>query len=302
MRNSPAAHSRAAVSRMTVHLYAICWNEMRMLEYFFRHYDQFVDRFVLFDDGSTDGTIEYARARPNVEVRPFPRSVADSFVLSQQALQNECWKESRGAADWVIVTAIDEHIHHPDLKRYLEECSHRGVTYIPALGFSMVSESFPGPHEHLARTRTIGAPDAMFSKLRIFDPDAIEEVHFAIGGHGASVTGRRVLPDRDELLLLHYKDLGVEYVRERHRALGERLLPVDIENKWGYQYFFTVERAAARVQKLGAKAIDVSSGDYCPWRDHQAPRWWRPLPPVRQAAPRSRMRRIFDALRGSFHG
>ena len=275
---------------------------MRMLGYFFRHYEPVVDRFVLFDDGSTDGTVEFARSRPDVEVRPFPRGAADSFVLSQQALQNECWKESRGVADWVIVTAIDEHIHHPDLKRYLDECRRRGVTYIPALGFSMISESFPAPDEYLASTRTMGAPDAMFSKLRIFDPAAIEETQFAIGGHGASVAGRCVLPDRDELLLLHYKDLGIEYVRERHRALGERLGSVDVQNKWGYQYSFTEERAAARLQKLGATAIDVTSSEYRPWQDHPAPRWWHPQPEVKPAAPRSRMRRLFDALRGAFDG
>ena len=223
-------------------------------------------------------------------------------MLSQQALQNECWKESRGVADWVIVTAIDEHIHHPDLKRYLDACRQRGVTYIPALGFSMISESFPAPDEYLTRTRTMGAPDTMFSKLRIFDPAAIEETHFAIGGHGASVAGRCVLPDRDELLLLHYKDLGIEYVRERHRALGGRLGAVDVQNNWGYQYSFTEERAVARLQKLGAQAIDVTASDYRPWQDHPAPRWWHPQPELSPVAPRSRLRRMFEALRGAFQG
>ena len=59
---------------MTIHLYAICWNEIRLLRFFFRHYDSLVDRFVMFDDGSTDGTIEYLRGKPKVEVRPFPRA------------------------------------------------------------------------------------------------------------------------------------------------------------------------------------------------------------------------------------
>lgn len=276
---------------------------MRVLGFFFRHYENLVDRFVLFDDGSTDGTVEYARSKPNVEVRPFPHSVPDSFVLSQQALQNQCWKESRGVADWVIVTAIDEHIHHPDLKRYLETCKRRGVTYIPALGFTMISEYFPDPNEHLARTQTFGAPDWGWSKLRIFDPNAIEETHFAVGGHEARVEGRRVLPDRDELLLLHYKDLGVEYVRERHRALGGRLRPVDIKYRWGHQYFFTAEEYDLVRQKLRAEVVDVSSRDYCSWRDHEGPRWWRSAPAHEQVSQRSRMQRLLEALLSNpFHG
>ena len=30
-----------------------------MLAFFFRHYDPWVDRYVIYDDGSTDGSLEY---------------------------------------------------------------------------------------------------------------------------------------------------------------------------------------------------------------------------------------------------
>jgi glycosyltransferase involved in cell wall biosynthesis len=103
---------------MRVDLYTICWNEERMLPFFFRHYDALVDRYVVHDDGSSDATLSLLAAHPRVERRRFPRSVADSYVLSAQALHNTAWKESRGRADWVILTAIDEHLHHPDLPGY----------------------------------------------------------------------------------------------------------------------------------------------------------------------------------------
>src|SRR3954464_14981979 len=105
-----------------IHLYAICWNEERMLPYFFRHYERWVERFVIYDNGSTDSSLALLRARPDVELRAFPWTHPDSFVLSQRALQNTCWKESRGKADWVIVTAIDEHIHRSRMLPYLRAC------------------------------------------------------------------------------------------------------------------------------------------------------------------------------------
>ena len=36
---------------MTIHLYALCWNERCILRQFFAHYDQFVDEFESVDDG-----------------------------------------------------------------------------------------------------------------------------------------------------------------------------------------------------------------------------------------------------------
>ena len=67
---------------MIIHLYTISWNEARLLGYFFRHYDRWVDRYFVHDDGSTDGTLEILRSHPKVVVRAFPRTVPDSFVLS----------------------------------------------------------------------------------------------------------------------------------------------------------------------------------------------------------------------------
>jgi hypothetical protein len=260
---------------MTIHLYAICWNEMRLIDFFFRHYEDFVDCFVFFDDGSTDGTLEYLHKKPNVEVRPFPRTDPDSFVFSQQALQNTCWKESRGVADWVIVTAIDEHLYHPSLVRYLADCKREGVTCIPALGFQMVSAEFPRAGEHLARTRSWGAPDEEFNKLRLFDPDAVAETNFVPGGHRSEVEGRCVFPKRDELMLLHYKYLGTEYVRARDPALGQRLGAADREQNFGFQYFYSDAQYRELHAERLARAIDVSCPSYFPWSDHPAPRWWR---------------------------
>jgi Glycosyl transferase family 2 len=96
------------MTRPVIHLYTVCWDEADMLGFFFRHYDPWVDRYVIYDDGSTDGSLEILRAHAKVEVRSFSCTEADSFVLSQNALQNEMWKESRGHADWVVITAIDE--------------------------------------------------------------------------------------------------------------------------------------------------------------------------------------------------
>lgn len=258
---------------MKIDLYAICWNEARMLGFFFRHYEPFVQRFIIYDNGSTDETGTLLRRKSNVEVRAFPNSRPESFVLSAKALQDQCWKESRGRADWVIVTAIDEHIFHPQLERYLRHCKRRGITYIPALGFQMLTRDFPAAEEHLASTRTKGAPFSMMSKLRIFDPDAIAESDFAIGGHGAAPTGRLRLPWRDELLLLHYKFLGIDYTRNRSAVLKTRMGSHDRAKSWDDLY--GERRVEKDWQGFADRLVDLRDPAYVPWLDHVEQRWWR---------------------------
>ena len=206
----------------------------------------------------------------------FPIPIQKSLSLSVQAWRNQCWKESRGVADWVIVTDVDEHLHHPRIEAYLSACKRRGVTYMPALGFDMVTDSFPHPDEHLARTRTRGAPSANYSKLRIFDPNAIEEVNFPVGAHAASPSGRLVLPKKDRLLLLHYKQLGADYFLPRNAALGRRLRTRDVERRWGHHYFFDAAENERQLALLRERLVDIADKHYRPWRDHRERRWWRP--------------------------
>lgn len=261
--------------RPEVHLYSILWNEARMLEFFFRHYDPWVTRYVFFDDGSDDGTHEIIAAHPRAELRRFERAVPDSFVLSSQRIHDEAWKESRGLADWVVITAVDEHLHHPDLPGYLDRCMSRGVTLVPALGYQMVAEEFPPPGTHLATSLRSGAPWHVMNKLSLFSPDAIEETGFAVGRHNAAPRGRLVLPRRDELLLLHYKYLGRRYVKERHAFLARGLGALDRANSWGAQYLWDEDGQDEAFRRFAAAAIDTGAPGFRPWKTPPRPRWWR---------------------------
>jgi Glycosyl transferase family 2 len=262
--------------RNRVHLYTVSWNEQAMLGYFFRHYDRFVDRYVFYDDGSDDGTRERLEAHPRVEIRRFERTDPESFILSARALYDRHWKESRGAADWVIVGAVDEHLWHPHFEEYLAAMQASGVTAIPGLGFEMTGTSFPGPDDMLVETSVLGVPEGHWNKLNLFDPNAIEETHYAVGRHTAAPTGRVVYPDRDEVLLLHYKYLSIDYVAPRHALLATGLGPTDRRKRWGHQFDFDREQLLRKIADLNASAMDVPGLGPRADAVSMSPRWWRP--------------------------
>ena len=239
-----------------VHLYALCWNEERMLPYFFRHYDQTVARYFIFDNGSSDRSVEMLKGHSKVTLGHFEVS-GDSFVSAALEHYNHCWKSSRGQADWVIVCNVDEHVYHPELRGYLRECTRQGVTLVIPEGYNMVADQFAETEQRLYEVIRHGMKDEFWGKPEIFDPNKIEEINFEPGRHTAAPSGVVVTPRNTRTKLLHFKYIGLDYVCRRHSELRSGLRAVDIENGWGNQYLWDQQRNEEEYQRLKANAVQV---------------------------------------------
>jgi hypothetical protein len=227
-----------------------------MLPFFFRHYDPLVERYVIYDNGSTDGSLALLKENRKVSLRHF-EVTGDSFVEEERRLSDVIWEESRGSADWVIVLDIDEHLFHPDLAGYLRQCSESGITALRGIGYEMVADHFPTPERALVESVTLGARSAGHDKLCIFNPDAVTHTHFRPGRHVAFPEGRITWPEQPEMLLLHYKQLGVEYAIQRSAELRQGLREGDLAQHWGVQYSWSPAEIAARWARLRAEAAPV---------------------------------------------
>ena len=258
---------------MRVHLHTLCWNDRGGLDYFFRHYRPWVDRFYILDDGSDDGTREYLGAQPDVVLGRLHHVEPQSWVLSAKHIYDTDWKRSRGEADWVVVANIDEHLHHPDMPAYLQDALRRGVTVIPALGYQMMVDD-PPPDGVLWRDRPMGAPWANMSKAQIFRPDSLSATNFAVGRHLMDPQGTIRLPERDDVANLHYKFLGgIAALHRRHQQQAGRLGPVDRANRWGHEYDWPLAKLETHFAAFRSNLVDTSAVDH--HATHPARRWWR---------------------------
>ena len=241
---------------MKVHLYALSWNEELIIPFFLRHYEPLVDRMVIYDDGSNDCSLELLAASPKVELRRFT-GMGDSFVLSALAQYNHFWKESRGQSDWVIVCNLDEHFYHPRFRDYLEQCRRDQITIIKAKGYQMVSRKMPPPDAVLAEVIRSGVPWDRLDKTAIFNPDAIEEIHFGPGRHRCQPKGIVIYPPEIEVKMLHYKYLGMDYLIERSAELGTRMKAADRRLHYGHQYHRSQDAIRQEFQEMLHRATSV---------------------------------------------
>jgi hypothetical protein len=86
-----------------------------------------------------------------------------------------------------------------------------------------------------------------------------------------------VYPEADELLNLHYKYLGLDYVRTRHRLLLTGLGDLDVAHKLGWHCHLDDAGLEAECRRFATSAIDYR--DPCVGFSTHVDRWWRGVRP-----------------------
>lgn len=237
---------------MKIHVYTLCWNEEVILPYFLRHYETIAEKIIVYDE-STDNSLNILKSHPKVEIRSFSSNNEFRDDIHRD-IKNNCWKESRGQAQWVIILDTDEFIYHIDLVRFLKERHLEGVTLCKPKGYMMVSEKLPSTQGMIYEELKMGLPQEASSKPVIFNPTKIEEINFSAGAHSCEPIGKiKWYESIGDLKLLHYKVLSLEYLLTRARKCKERLSDINKQNNWGKHYLvddkIKTEKFFARLQE-----------------------------------------------------
>jgi glycosyltransferase involved in cell wall biosynthesis len=238
-----------------IHLYTICWNEEVILPHFLKHYTGLCESIVVYDNYSTDKSVQICAKYANVSVRKYDTNgeIRDDIYLQ---IKNNCWKESRNSADWVIVCDTDEFIYHADLINVLKQAKNQGISHFRSVGYEMVGDRMPREDDHIFELIKDGFPNEACNKTALFDPDLIEEINYEWGGHTCLPIGR-LKEDRETISLLHYKYFSLDYLIERYRVLGRRLSEKNIKYKLGKHYLFSPRKIKKLYEGFRKKATRV---------------------------------------------
>lgn len=244
----------SGIHRPIVHYYAVCWNEERMLPFMFNHHESFVDRFYIYDNHSNDNSETIIHAHPNTHIIKFQTDGFNDQIHND--IKNSCWKRSRGKADFVIVCDMDEFLYHPHLQSALKEMKRKGQTIVKPQGYNMYSSDEPAKGIPLTTQVPCGVRDQWFDKCILFDPHAIVEINYKPGAHECHPVGK-VVWNKYDFKLLHYKNIGLNSVLARKKKYSSRLSQENISKGFGTQYFEEEERSIQEFKENEQKATGI---------------------------------------------
>lgn len=224
-----------------VHYYAVCWNEEKMLPFMFHHYEAFVDKFFIYDNESTDSSLQIISNHPNATIIPYISNTIDDEKL--RATKNECWKSSRGKADYVIVCDMDEFVYVPDFTSFIGKVREYNVSIPQSVGFNMCSKTFPDYLQtpSLPSAKNKGVQDDNYSKCVVFNPYKIVEINYEPGAHFCHPIGLVKYSSVPMYKLLHYKNIGIDYVLNRVGQYKARLSKANMQKGYGEHYLYDIE-------------------------------------------------------------
>ena len=221
---------------MNIDVYTVCWNEMAIIPFCIDYWKRFARHVYVFDNGSTDGSVEYLKQYDWITVQPFGNKDCKQN-LENSRIKNEKWKGSD--ADYVVCCDIDELIIGNNIKEKFEECKKTGYTIIEFDWLSLVSEVKPeyedGKYLHEISPKVLDHGNCC--KTMVFSPKDIKSIGYSVGAHKCTPKGNVKKTFLKEIYCLHINNsLSFEYKLQRYKLQSQRLSKEDKKKKWGIHY------------------------------------------------------------------
>lgn len=224
----------------TVEIHIVTFNEELILPYTLRHYRTFASKIIVHDGGSTDRTVEIAKATGAVVI-PWDTAGKINDTLLRQLKEN-CWKNT--TADWVGVVDADEFLYFPcGAEAALNAYEKVALAVVKPHGYEMVSETLPTGDGQIYDEIKMGADDnRWYAKPCFFSAKRVSEIHFSAGAHECSVVVNGTLrmgnPTRfsePAAHLLHYHHIGsVERIGAKYDGNKARFSEENKKHGWGW--------------------------------------------------------------------
>ena len=242
------------IHKPIVHVYAVCWNEEKIIPFFLEHYNEFVDHYYIYDNYSDDETDKLLSKQSNITVSKYDTQGTFNDFIHQQ-IKNTAWKQSRGKADWVIVIDMDELLYIPQMTQFLIQNS--GYTLFKPEGYNMVSETFPDYDIKIIESVNKGVKHDFYSKSVLFNPYRIVEINYEPGAHEDYPEGIVSVARDNNLKLLHFKNLGIDYVMDRLKQYRQRVSKANEDNNLNTHHKIELQKLKEEITNDLKNAISV---------------------------------------------
>lgn len=216
-------------------VYLLCYNESAIIPFVMDYWKRFAEKVIVYDNYSTDNSVELLKKYDFVEVRYF-KSDNTFNDIENINIKNNCWKEAKGNADYVFVGDMDEVLYQENITSIFSSLKNNGYTIIKPSWYDLLSYEFPQHGSGLLHDVVKKCEYNDNGKITILDPNNITEMNWTVGCHHCNPVGNIKASVIKNLYLFHCRHLSPDYVKDRYKMYVERFSDVNKENGFGIHY------------------------------------------------------------------
>lgn len=252
--------------------YKICWvtlcfNEMDILPFVKQYWERIGCDVVVYDNGSTDGSIEYLSKLPYVTLKHFD-SVGQNDVI-QKEVKEKAYLELKDKCDILIISDMDEVFYFKN-EAVWDAFISGGYNVLATPIFSLCEDSKPPYIEdkllhqqchkfYKQRMNHMNGFDT-YSKLSIFNTKITDKVNMSCGQHYVQTSPQmRVMIYNDGFCLHTDKGMGLQYKYNIRQRMNANLSDVNKRARMCIEYSDSFEKLAEEYKRNQENSFDINN-------------------------------------------
>ena len=256
--------------------YKVCWivlckNEEDIIPFVIPYWRRIADHVVVFDNFSTDKSIELLSQHDWIEIRYFETEGQND--LYQKQLKEQAYLEYKNKYDIIIISDMDEVFYFNDFKALEGQMIDGGYNILATPIYSLCEDFKPQPAEgkllhqqcHKFYKQRMNHMQGFedISKLSIFNTKITDRVDMSYGQHYVQTfPNMRIMLSNDGFNLHLDKGFGLEYKWEVRQRMYKNLSDLNKRGGLCIEYGDSYEKLQSEYNENQEKSFDINDF-YC---------------------------------------
>lgn len=241
---------------------------MDILPFVKQYWERIGADVVIYDNGSTDGSIKYLLNLPYVTLKHFDSQGQNDII--QKEVKEKAYLEFKDKYDIIIITDMDEVFYFNDFKALSEAFISGGYNVLATPIFSLCEDSKPPYiqdkllHQqchkfYKQRMNHMNGFDE-YSKLSIFNTRITNSVVMSVGQHFVKTLPQmRMMISNDGFNLHIDKGFGVDYKFNIRQKMNANLSETNKRSGMCIEYADSYDKLKQEYEENQRKSIDINT-------------------------------------------
>lgn len=245
----------------------LCFNELDILPFVEQYWKRIATKVVVFDNGSSDGSIEYLSQQPYVEIRHFESQGQNDVI--QKTVKEQAYQEFKDQYDIIIISDMDELFYFEDFDKEADRMIKGNFNTMLLPLYSLCEDEKPRFQQdkllhqlchkfYKQRMNHMKGLEA-YSKISIFNTKTTEQVRMSVGQHYVQTTPTMRIMLANASFGLHIdKGFGLKYKWEIRQKMFKNLSETNKRGGMAIEYGMSYDQLKEEYERNQSNSFDIN--------------------------------------------